>query len=117
MSANPVQLVGHLPGGPFPDGRKVSAFHFFGHANRTLKVQMIIRFLEVLVPCREKLGVCRYQDTVQPALEKKQECKTDVFRGKSWKNPESTPEKNSCCREKVRGREPAELYIICFVGV
>lgn len=71
-----------------PNHRKVLVFGLFSHANRTPEVQMIVRFLEVLAPCGEKLRVGRHHDAVQPARKKKQECETYVSCKKGLKNPE-----------------------------
>ena len=49
---------------------------------------MVIRFLEVLAPCREKFGVRRHHDAVQPGGKKKRECEANVSREKGLKDPE-----------------------------
>ena len=69
-------------------GFKVFLFRFLGLAVRNPEVEVVVRFIEVLVSCLKKFGVNRYQDAVKPARENDEKCETDVRCEKGMENPE-----------------------------
>ena len=91
--------------------REVLLLRFFGQANRTPEIQVIVRFLEELAPGGEKRRIRRYHDAVHPGREKKQKCETNVSREKGLKNPERVRFK--CVSENGEGRNKAS----CDVGI